>query len=578
MTLLRPLVVSVTLLFTALPAGASTITLGGRAYVDAASLAARLGAKLERTPDRIYLRQPGHLVTLTRGWARVEIDGKPVVLEAPVRVERDQWFVPDTFMRQVMPLLEAPASVARASEPAARGSRVEPRAVEAPRSPAVPVRIIEAPKARAAEPKVVEPPRAPVAEMKIVEAPRVAGPVAKVIELPKNPAGAVTISEAPRADGPSVARAVEPARAASAAAAALKATVPGAALEDLRVRSYPTFTRVVLEMSGSVGHRVEVVTPTEVRIRLTSLGASRRAETLRDGLIEEVQLEPIEGDAVLRVTFAGASQVPKTSALSDPPRLIFDFTRPAEPMARPPAAGSTSLRTLVLDAGHGGHDSGAVGPAGLMEKDLVLDVTRRVAKLVEAHLHGIKVLLSRKGDYFVPLRDRTSFANRERADLFVSIHANAHREAASEGVETYFLSSEATDNAARQVAAAENSVVQLEKPSGRGSRGDVVKAILWDLAQSEFQQESSRLAEVVQDSMTQSLKIPNRGVKQAGFYVLGGAAMPAILVEIGFVTNPREERKLKDTKYRDEIAQAIFAGIAGYKQDVDRRPTRSVAR
>ena len=145
-------------------------------------------------------------------------------------------------------------------------------------------------------------------------------------------------------------------------------------------------------------------------------------------------------------------------------------------------------------------------------------------------------------------------------------------------METYFLSSEATDNAARQVAAAENSVVQLEKPVFKGSRADAVKAILWDLAQSEFQQESSRLAEVVQDSMTQSLKIPNRGVKQAGFYVLGGAAMPAILVEIGFVTNPREERRMKESAYRDEIARAIYAGIAEYKADLDHRAARAASR
>ena len=182
----------------------------------------------------------------------------------------------------------------------------------------------------------------------------------------------------------------------------------------------------------------------------------------------------------------------------------------------------------------------------------------------------MKVLLSRDGDHFVPLRDRTSFANRERADLFVSIHANAHRQAESQGVETYFLSSEATDSAARQVAALENGAVQLEKPNGRGVP-DIVKTILWDLAQSEFQIESSRLAEIVQDWMTRALRIPNRGVKQAGFYVLGGAAMPAVLVEIGFVTNPKEERRLKDSRYRDEIARAILAGLAEYKRHWDQR-------
>ena len=231
---------------------------------------------------------------------------------------------------------------------------------------------------------------------------------------------------------------------------------------------------------------------------------------------------------------------------------------------------------MVLDAGHGGHDSGATGPTGLMEKELVLDVTRRVAKLVADQLR-IKVLLSRDGDHFVPLRDRTSYANRAQADVFVSIHANAHRAAASEGVETYFLSSEPTDNGARQVAALENSVVQLEKPAA-GGRGDVVKTILWDLAQSQFQEESSRLAEIVQDSMTQSLKIPSRGVKQAGVYVLGGAAMPAILIEIGFVTNPQEERKLREARYRDDIARAIATALAEYKRAWNQRLRQTVGR
>src|SRR5229473_6101985 len=166
--------------------------------------------------------------------------------------------------------------------------------------------------------------------------------------------------------------------------------------------------------------------------------------------------------------------------------------------------------------------------------------------------------MSRESDVFVTLRDRTNFANKQRADLFVAIHANAHPQSVSEGVETYFLSSEATDNAARQTAAIENNVVELESPQSR-QKTDLLKSILWDMAQSEFQQESSFLAETVQDSMTQSLRLVNRGVKQAGFYVLGGAAMPAILIEIGFVTNPKEERRLKESTYRDEIARAILA-------------------
>jgi len=137
-------------------------------------------------------------------------------------------------------------------------------------------------------------------------------------------------------------------------------------------------------------------------------------------------------------------------------------------------------------------------------------------------------------------------------------------------VETYFLSSEATDGEARQVAAQENDAIKLEGGNSRAQM-DVLKSILWDLAQSEFQEESSRLAETVLDSTTQALKIPNRGVKQAGFYVLGGAAMPAILVEIGFLTNPREERKLRNPRFREQVARAIYAGLAEYKRRYDQK-------
>ena len=137
-------------------------------------------------------------------------------------------------------------------------------------------------------------------------------------------------------------------------------------------------------------------------------------------------------------------------------------------------------------------------------------------------------------------------------------------------METFFLSSEATDNAARQTAAIENNVVQLESPQSR-QKTDLLKSILWDMAQSEFQQESSFLAETVQDSMTQSLRLVNRGVKQGGFYVLGGAAMPAILIEIGFLTNPKEEKKLASSEHREAIARAIYAGLAEYKRRYDQR-------
>ena len=479
------------------PEGASrlpTITHEGRAYVELDRVAALIPTRPDATAGsiRAYLRVPGHTVTLTRNWARVLVDDKPLVLDAPVRVRKGVWLVPESFADRVIPkLAPVPARVARAATPL----------------------------------------RPPVVHTASVSAP-----------------GALS----------------------RAAVDADEAT-----LEELRYRSYPSFTRLVLETSGPVSHRVERGGRAEMRIRVARLAGEPRTVGVHDGFVEEVRLERAGADAVVRVIFDGASGELKARTLADPDRLVLDFLRPTAP-AEETRGTMSPLRVMVLDAGHGGHDSGASGPTGLLEKELVLDVTRRVARLVSDQL-GIKVLLSRDGDHFVPLRDRTTFANRARADVFVSIHANAHREVASEGVETYFLSSEATDNAARQVAALENSVVQLERPQGSG-RGDVVKTILWDLAQSQFQEESSQLAEIVQDSMTQSLRIPSRGVKQAGFYVLGGAAMPAILIEIGFVTNPKEERKLRESRYRDDIARAITAGLAEYKRAWDQRLRQAAER
>jgi N-acetylmuramoyl-L-alanine amidase len=343
-------------------------------------------------------------------------------------------------------------------------------------------------------------------------------------------------------------------------------------LEELRYRSYPSFTRVVIETGARLAYAV-VTGEEEVRVRLPGLSLSgSRIEEINDGLVQEIRLEPVGDTAVLRVVLEGTAGEVKHTTLQDPYRLVLDVYRPKEPGGGEPGRGGPlqPLRLIVLDAGHGGHDSGAIGPNGILEKDVVLDVTRRVARMVEPGL-GVKVVLSRDSDVFVPLRDRTNFANKQRADLFVSIHANAHPQAVSEGVETYFLSSEASDSAARQVAAIENGVVQLEGAAGSRQRGDVLKSILWDLAQSEFQEESSVMAETVQDWMSKSMNLVNRGVKQAGFYVLGGAAMPAILIEIGFLTNRKEEKKLATPEHREALARAIYAGLAEYKRRYDQR-------
>jgi N-acetylmuramoyl-L-alanine amidase len=363
-------------------------------------------------------------------------------------------------------------------------------------------------------------------------------------------------------------------RAAVATAVSGKApvrAVQSAALEEIRYRSYPSFTRIVIEADGAFLYRVQAE-EREVQIQIKGLRVSgTQSEEVDDGLVKDFRLAPAAGaDAVLRISLEGSAARIKDTILAEPFRLVLDVLRPKE--QGQPAGGNgraQPLRLIVLDPGHGGHDTGAVGPSGLAEKEVVLDVTRRVARMLEENL-GLKVAMTRGTDTFIPLRDRTNFANKNRADLFVSIHANAHPRSISEGVETYFLSSEATDREARQLAAAENGVVQLETPMAR-QKADVLKTILWDLAQSEFQQESSFLAETVQDSMTKSLRLVNRGVKQAGFYVLGGAAMPAILIEVGFLTNPKEEKKLASSEHREAAARAIFAGLSEYKRRHDQR-------
>ena len=366
-------------------------------------------------------------------------------------------------------------------------------------------------------------------------------------------------------------------RAARPAVASAKAPIKrvdsSVAFEELRFRSYPSFTRIVVEAAAGLSY-LTAAGRSEIRVRLSGLNvAGVHLEEIGDGLVKEARLESVGPDGVLRIVLEAPAAEVKTLSLQDPFRVVVDIYRAKESAGtegpRANNGGAPPLKLIVLDAGHGGHDPGARGPKGVQEKDVVLDVTRRAARMIEDGL-GIKVVLTRSTDVFVPLRERTNFANKQRADLFVSVHANAHPRSVSEGVETYFLSSEATDNEARQIAAIENDAVQLENPQSR-QKTDLLKSILWDMAQSEFQQESSFLAETVQDSMTQSLRVTNRGVKQAGFYVLGGAAMPAILIEIGFLTNPKEERKLASAEHREAIARAIYASLAEYKRRYDQR-------
>jgi len=217
--------------------------------------------------------------------------------------------------------------------------------------------------------------------------------------------------------------------------------------------------------------------------------------------------------------------------------------------------------TIVIDPGHGGEDTGAVGPSGLKEKDVVLDIARILKQLLIAN-YDVRVILTRDGDYELPLELRTEKANAARADLFISIHANASRRRGARGAETYIMSYEATDDEARKLAAVENNVLGITNPEIANNKE--LSMVLWDLAQTEYLAESTHLAEIIQNEFNDLLHLPNRGVKQAPFAVLMGAMMPAVLVEVGFITNPAEEQRLAQESYRQQIASALARSIGAY--------------
>lgn len=216
---------------------------------------------------------------------------------------------------------------------------------------------------------------------------------------------------------------------------------------------------------------------------------------------------------------------------------------------------------VVIDPGHGGEEEGAAGPTGLLEKDVTLDIARRLKAQLEDG-HDVEVLLTRTDDATVSLDDRTAIANHERADLFVSIHANASRRTGVRGAETYFLSYQATDDESRVVAAIENNAMGIEG-GVQGQPG--LEMVLWELAQSAFLKESSALAEMIQDNLNDALDIRNRGIKQAPFRVLMGATMPAVLVEVGFISNADEEQKLRRPAFKEQLAEVLYESIRQYR-------------
>lgn len=262
-----------------------------------------------------------------------------------------------------------------------------------------------------------------------------------------------------------------------------------------------------------------------------------------------------------------AAPVMQDGQLLVPERVWSDWLaswRAAQP--RPAAQLAPHLRAIAVDAGHGGHDPGAIGRKGLREKSVTLDIARRLRDLLSRD--GFRVVMTRSDDRFIPLYGRSGVANRVGADLFISIHANASRSRSTDGFEAYYLS-EATDDHARALEAEENTRLPDDLgeavPSG-------AQAIVWDLLYTEHRAESLQLAGHICRGMTaHASRSKNRGVKSARFAVLKGARMPAVLVEVGFITHPGEEAQLRSGEYRQRIAEGIRRGILAFRQELEQR-------
>jgi N-acetylmuramoyl-L-alanine amidase len=223
------------------------------------------------------------------------------------------------------------------------------------------------------------------------------------------------------------------------------------------------------------------------------------------------------------------------------------------------------IDTIVLDAGHGGKDPGTSGRNGTKEKTVVLDIVKRIGRLLTQNT-SVKVIYTRDEDVFIPLWERTKIANENNGKIFISVHTNGNRSSKPQGFETYLLRPGKTQDAI-DVAALENAAIKYEE-SRNGKYADLTSEgqILATMMQSTFMKESESLAEQIQNELAKKLSSQNRGVKQAGFHVLIGASMPNVLIEVGFLTNPDEEKKLRTPEYRQKIAEAVYLAIIEFKK------------
>ena len=360
-----------------------------------------------------------------------------------------------------------------------------------------------------------------------------------------------------------------------------------AKLSAVRFLSSKTYTRVMMDLSQEARfetHRLKEDASKGLppRIYIDIFGAQLAVDSkgpikVDDGLLRQVRVAQFSQDVVRVVLDMTSLRSHNVFFLPDPYRLVVDIqgqnaletpvslskTKTVVPPAKAAKPASAGIRKIVLDPGHGGRDPGAVGAGGIAEKDVVLNVARKLARKLQREM-GIEVVLTRNDDRFVGLEDRTAIANAEDADLFVSLHMNASPNRDARGLETYYLDN-TTDEASIRLASRENG-------TARNKVSDL-QFILSDMTQNMKLEDSITLAHRLQGSLVgtmarQMADVRDLGVKKALFYVLVGARMPSVLVEMFFITNKSEGRAMAQERYQDAVVDSLYEGIQKYNQTI----------
>ncbi|MBI4385857.1 MAG: N-acetylmuramoyl-L-alanine amidase [Elusimicrobia bacterium] len=374
---------------------------------------------------------------------------------------------------------------------------------------------------------------------------------------------------------------------------------PRATVGPLKWFSYQDKSRVELPLDAGVGFTIHRQGKSGIEVSMP-LGQIEGSEMVQvgDGILDALRLRQEPKTVLLAIRFDPGAKRWESRELKEPRRLVIDVYGKSKPVAYPegvppsgtrtpsgsprvaaedalaaagmPAASTAATRTeavagprkrkIVVDAGHGGKDEGASSRRRTLEKTVNLLAAKELARLLKEE-DAFEVILTREDDTFVALDERSRIANDAQADLFISLHCNATRDRSENGFEIYFLSERASDPESQRVADIENAVLRLEGKSGEEFEA---QQVLHALARTEYINDGAELAGLIARNFDKRVNLGNRGVKQAAFYVLRGTNAPAVLVELAFLTNKKDEAKLQSRRFRRKLAEGIYAGILDF--------------